>query len=330
MGATIKDISKKTGLGYATISAYLNGVKIRPANKEAIEKAIDELGYVRNEYARGLKTRKSMTVGAVILDLNNSFSMSVLSAIEEELRNYGYSLIISDCKHDAEREKTAIKFLQSKMIDGLVVMPTSSDAECYKPLLDNKIPIVAFDRIVDDPTIPTVTVDNRESSYRAVKLFLEKGHKNIAIIGNQNEPYTAVERHKGYQQALEEKGLYNENLVFNGNMTTIAAFNAMEDIILNHSDTTAVFITNYEMLLGSIAAINKHNLKIGEDISIIGFDSEVANKVLSPKITAINQPLADIGINACQLLIKAMNNEPVASRKLLTTIEIGNSIKDLN
>ena len=329
MGATIKDISKMTGLGYATISAYLNGVKVRPQNKEAIEYAIKELGYVRNEYARGLKTRKSMTVGAITVDLNNMFSMAIISTMEEELRKHGYGLIICDCKYDPEREKDLIKFMQSKMVDGLVVMSSSDNAEAFNALLANNTPVIAFDRKLNNPKIPTVTVDNLQSSYNAIKLCIAKGHRNIAIIGNLNNSYTATDRHKGYQKAMEEIDCYNENYVYDGGMKSLGAFNAMEDILLHHPEITAVFVVNYEMVLGAISACNTHHKRIGEDISIIGYDMEFANYIITPTISSVNQPLNEIGINICDMLIKAMNKEQVEDRELLTSIQYGDSVKDI-
>lgn len=89
MAATIKDIARETGLGYATISAYLNGTNVRPKNKELIEAAIQKLGYVRNEYARGLKTHRSMTIGVLIPELSNTFSTLIVSEMEDELRRMG-------------------------------------------------------------------------------------------------------------------------------------------------------------------------------------------------------------------------------------------------
>ena len=146
MAVTIKDLAKETGLACATISAYLNGVPVRAYNKVKIEAAIGKLGYIRNEYARGLKTHKSGTIGVLIPELSNIFSTTIITEIEEHLREKGYGIIVCDCRTDARREEESVRFLLSKMVDGLIIMPVSADKSSFKAATDNNIPVVVIDR----------------------------------------------------------------------------------------------------------------------------------------------------------------------------------------
>ena len=123
MAATIKDIARETGLSLATISKYLNGGSLREKNRLLIEQAIQKLDYHVNEYARGLKSNKSRSIGVVIPELSNLFVTQIISVIEGVLQSQGYSIIICDCQTDPERECQAVQFLLDKRVDGIINMP---------------------------------------------------------------------------------------------------------------------------------------------------------------------------------------------------------------
>ena len=190
MAATIKDIARETGLGYATISAYLNGTNVRPKNKELIEAAIQKLGYVRNEYARGLKTHRSMTIGVLIPELSNTFSTLIVSEMEDELRRHGYGILVCDCRSDPEIEKTSLRFLESKMVDGVIVMPISTDGKVFD-LLPQDLPAVAIDRFTLSDRVSHVLINNREISARATRMLTDHGHRRIALISGSEGMFTA-------------------------------------------------------------------------------------------------------------------------------------------
>ncbi|MFQ9847463.1 MAG: LacI family DNA-binding transcriptional regulator [[Clostridium] leptum] len=159
----MKDIANKTGLGLATISKYLNGGSVREKNRLAIEKAIAELDFTVNEFARSLKTSKSKTIGVLIPELSNVFITSVITVLEDILRQNGYGIIVCDSRTDEERQKDAIEFLLSKMVDGIVMMPVGNDSKCLKPALDKKLPVVLVDRTIPslENQVGEVMVDSR-------------------------------------------------------------------------------------------------------------------------------------------------------------------------
>ena len=130
----MKDIANRTGLGLATISKYLNGGTVREQNRIAIEKAIGELDFTVNEFARSLKTSRSKTIGVLIPELSNVFITSVITALEDILRQNGYGIIVCDSRTDLGREKDAVEFLMSKMVDGIVMMPAGGNGSLKKDL----------------------------------------------------------------------------------------------------------------------------------------------------------------------------------------------------
>lgn len=321
MSATIKDLAKKTGLGYATISAYLNGVSVRPYNKEKIEKAINELGYIRNDYARGLKTHKSGTIGVLIPELSNIFATTIISEMEEELREKGYGIIVCDCRSDMKLEQQSIRFLLSKMVDGLIVMPVSTDGEVFTIALEKQVPVTVIDRLTNNIKVSHIVINNREVSRQATEKLLAKGRKNIALITGDMRVYTAKERRLGYQEVLEENGLYNENVVYNGGLCVEGGYQATKKMLAENPQTDAVFVTNYEMTVGCMIAMTEEGKKIGEDIDFIGFDNVEMSNVFTPKLTTVKQPLKEIGQLAAKTIMAMINGEEPINTVLKANIE---------
>lgn len=321
MAVTIKDLVKETGLGNATISAYLNGVAVRPYNKEKIEKAIEKLGYIRNEYARGLKMHKSNTIGVLIPELSNIFSTTIISEMEEILRGKGYGVIVCDCKSDAKLEKESMRFLLSKMVDGLIVMPISTDGEVFKIAKENDIPVTIIDRMTECKRASHIVINNREVSENAVNELIAKGYKKIGIVSGNDDIYTAKERKQGYKEALEKVGSYDENLVYDGKLTIEGSYIATKKMLEEHSDIQAVFVTNYEMTMGSLIAMSEKGIKVGIDIGFIGFDNQEIAKMFSPKLRTVAQPLKQIGQQAANTILGMIEGERPVSIVLNASME---------
>ena len=330
MDAKIKDISKFTGLVYATISAYLNGVMVREYNRVKIENAIAELGYVRNEYARGLKTHRSMTIGILLPEIADTFFTAIVKQMEDIFRKNGYGIIVSDSKTNEEMEKESLRFLVSKMVDGMIIIPVSRDGEIFNSVIDRDIPVVLIDRLTANDRIPHIVINNREISKKAIESLIEKGHKNIALISGIPNIYTAEERKAGYVDALMSIDNYKEEYIFRGDFTMEGGYHAMKEIIVNQEEITAVFVTNYDMSLGAIIAINEQGKNIPNDYSFVAFDNMELSKIFNPQLVTINQPLKEIGQKAAELLIDQINKQEV-EKLIVYDAEIikGNSIKQL-
>lgn len=328
MAATIKDIARETGLGYATISAYLNGTNVRPKNRELIEAAIQKLGYVRNEYARGLKIRRSMTVGVLIPELSNTFSTAIISAMEDELREHGYGILVCDCRSDPELEARSLRFLQSKMVDGVIIMPLSTDGGLFDALAGST-PAVVIDRFTPSERVSHVLINNREISAQAVRLLTDSGHRSVAMISGAAGMYTADERRKGYEEAMRIAGCYDESMIYCGNFTVDGGYLAMKEIIRAGRDITAVFVSNYEMTVGAVIAINETGKRIPADYSFIGFDHHDLSRVITPRLVTVNQPLYEIGRAASGCLLKQMAGGEQQNIVLPASLERGESIRNL-
>ena len=307
MGATIKDIAKRTGLGLATISSYLNGGNVREKNRIKIEEAIEELHFEVNEVARGLKTNRTKTIGILIPELNNIFFAEIITAAEDILRSHGYATMICDCRSDEKREEEAAEFLLHRRVDGMILMPTGAEKKVFKRFTRAGKPVVVIDRKMDGIQCDSVLVDNEGAVEDAVNRLIGSGHREIGMISGQEQVYTSSERQKGYEKALQKAQIdLQESLIVRGDYTIAGGAKAMRKLLEQNPDMTAVFISNYEMMVGAVMEINDSGIKVPEQLSVIGFDNEDFARASVPKLSIVTQPTREIGETAAELMLKRL------------------------
>jgi LacI family transcriptional regulator len=305
--STIKDVAKYSGLSIATISKYLNGGNVLEENRVSIQKAIDQLGYKRNNMARGLKTNKTMTVGVLIPTLDNIFFTKIISHIEDIIQSKGYGMIVCDFKSDPGLERSKLEFLIDKHVDGIIMVSYGGETSYIKELIDKKIPVVLLDRMIKGIDCDCVLADNLNASYQAVEELIRRKHKRIGIVIGPEHAYTAEERRKGYIRVHQDYQLpIDEELIVTGDYTVETGYKAFEDLWQLKERPSAVFVTNYEMTIGVIMAINDYGVNIPEDLSLIGFDNIQMSKVVKPALSIVEQPMMEIGKTAAQVLLKRL------------------------
>ena len=299
-----------------------------------IEEAIKALGFKVNEIARGLKMSKTMTIGVLIPRLENIFITSIISNIENILLQNRYSTIICDYREDINQEREKLNFLVDKMVDGIIMMPTSSDCEHIKEIIKDNIPIVLIDRPIKGVNCDMVLVDNLNASYTAVEHLIINGHKRIGIICGPEDIYTTQERLKGYLRVHEDYSIQVDyDLIKYGDYQLQSGYDLLMELMNLDPQPTAVFTTNYEMTLGAIIAINERNVKIPEELSFIGFDNLQMSNIVKPPLSIVVQPMQQIGETAANILLKRLkgdtSNFPSLFR-LKTEVLIKDSVRKRN
>jgi LacI family transcriptional regulator len=303
-------VAKQTGLSIATISKFINGGNVIESNRVIIEQAIRETGFRVNEIARGLKTSRTMTIGILIPNLENVFCTSIVANVENTLLQQGYSSIICDYREDRGLEHGKLDFLVNKMVDGIIYMPLDQDPAQVARFLDGGLPIILIDRPIPGVACDTVLVDNLNASYHAVEELITRGHRRVGIISGPDDIYTARERLKGYQRVHEDYGMTIEpDLVARGDYRVESGFRLMSDFITRQNPPSAVFITNYEMTMGAVMALNENHVKVPAELSVIGFDNLQMARVVSPALTIVVQPMRQIGETAAALLLKRLKGD---------------------
>lgn len=332
MPSTIRDIKEYTGLSLATISKYLNGGNVLPENRVKIEKAIEELHYQVNELARGLVTNKTKTVGILVFSISSPFSGMILHHVGAALRKKGYGMLIVDSCDDEEIEKKNVKYLISKKVDGIIVLPVASKGNFLKPVTNAGIPVVLLDRALADVQYDCVRIDNRKSTYNAMQELIQRNHKKIAVIASERE-YTGRERFNGFMEAMRDAGLeVPMEYQVRGTHSITSGYNGMKKLLTLKDRPTAVFMSNYEITLGAMLAISESGYKSPDDFSLLGFDDQLFFHVMQPQMYMVEQPMQAMGEKAVELLlhrIETESQEGPMEIALGTTLHKGNSIKTL-
>ncbi|MDD3402213.1 MAG: LacI family DNA-binding transcriptional regulator [Hespellia sp.] len=332
MPATIRDISKETGLSLATISKYLNGGNVLPENRVKIEAAVKELHYEVNEIARSLVTKKTRTIGVVVYNVECAFNGSFLHYVNSILSEKGYGLLICDSSNSERKEAENIKFLLNKKVDGMIVVPVSSNADFLKPAKHAEVPVVLVDRTMKNADCDCIKIDNRETAMNAVTLLIKNNHKKIAIICSAKE-YTGIERYKGYRDALNQAGLsVPASYQKKGIHAMEYGYESMKQLLKLKDRPTAVFMTNYELTLGAVMAVNESpSFNCPEHISLLGFDDMILSHVIQPRMYMVVQPVKEMGEKAVEQLLKRINgnHEDSLEINMKSHLKRGNSIRSL-
>ena len=332
MAATIRDIKEQTGLSLATISKYLNGGNVLPENRMKIEAAIKELHYEVNEIARGLVTNRTRTVGVLAYSVESIFNGTLLRHIGNSLRKAGYGLMICDSCDDPKIEAENVNFLLGKKVDGIIALPVSTETDSLKSAKKAKVPVVLLDRPSRDAEFDCVRIDNCRAAYQAVKFLLDNGHKRIGIVCSRTE-YTGRERCKGYRKAMVEAGcVLRKEYCASGTHSIEFGFEGMSRLLSLEERPTAVFMTNYEVALGAVMALNKTNLHCPEDISLMGFDDLIMSHVIHPRLHMVVQPMKEMGEKAAELLLERIGSgqqEMAMEIVLGTRISEGDSVAEI-
>ncbi|HEX2945525.1 MAG TPA: LacI family DNA-binding transcriptional regulator [Clostridia bacterium] len=332
IAATIKDVAKYAGVSTATISKYINGVAVKEQNRARIEEAIRALDFRVNTMARGLKTNKTMTIGVLIPSLENIFATSIVSHIERIFLQNGYSTIICDYNQDIGLENSKFDFLMSKFVDGVIIMPHGITEERVRNAIDMDIPVVLIDRPMKNGECDLVLVDNLNASYNAVEQLIVKGHREIGIISGPQDIYTAQERLKGYLRVHEDYGIkVNEDNIKYGDYEIQSGYDQMKEFLNSEKLPDAVFVTNYEMTIGAVMALNESSIKVPEELSLIGFDNQQLARVIKPNLAIVVQPIQQIGESAANIILRRLKGDRTnypSMLRLKTELLAGQSIQE--
>jgi len=331
--STIKDVAKYTGLSIATISKYINGGNVLDENKIIIKEAIEKLDYKPNTNARGLKTNKTMTIGILIPSLTNIFFTRIISIIEDYLQAKGYGMIVCDFKENHKLEKEKLEFLLSKNVDGIIMVSYGKNHEMIKDLVSKTFPFVLLDHMLKDVACDVVIADNLNASYHAVEELINRQHKHIGIICGPENTYTADERRKGYMRVHQDYGVeLHEKLIENGDYSVDGGYKSLKKLWQLEKRPSAVLVTNYEMTIGAIMAINDLAIKVPDELSIIGFDNIQMAKVVQPPLSVVEQPMDEIGRVAAELLLRRLSGvwtDFPSVNRLKTNVLIKESVSTL-
>ncbi|MGV3464769.1 MAG: catabolite control protein A [Heyndrickxia sp.] len=314
MNITIYDVAREANVSMATVSRVVNGnPNVKPATRKKVLEVIERLGYRPNAVARGLASKKTTTVGVIIPDISNIFFAELARGIEDIATMYKYNIILSNSDQNKEKELHLLNTMLGKQVDGIVFMGGNITEEHVAEFERSPVPIVLAGSIEPFDKIPSVNIDYKQAAYDAINEFIDRGHKNIAIlIGPLHDPINKELKLEGYKEALKNAGIpFNEELVIEGDYTYDSGIEAWQKLNEQKIKPTAIFAGNDEMALGVVHGAQDDGIVIPEQLEVITSDNTRLALMVRPQLTSVIQPLYDIGAVAMRLLTKYMNKEKV-------------------
>lgn len=307
---TMRDVAKKVGVSAQTVSAVINDKPgITDETRARVLAAIAELGYRPYSVARSLRTRRTRTIALVVSDIANPSFATMASAAEDYAHGFGYSLSVYNTHDDIERETSYVLTATQRWIDGVLFVSAEDRMTSLDALESAGIPAVAIDRIPQQYTGPSVTLENIKAGRMAAEYLLDLGHTCIAHISGPLKLRVARERMAGYQAVLTERGLSQAACTSQeGNWGCESGYAAMANILRSGTRPTAVFAANDRMAIGAMHAVSQAGLRVPDDISFIGVDDIEVAAYQIPALTTIRQSFAELATLAVQLLLQIIEH----------------------
>ncbi|MDP4191528.1 MAG: LacI family DNA-binding transcriptional regulator [Bacteroidota bacterium] len=337
MLVTLNDIAIKAGVSVTTVSRVLNNkhekYRISAETKTLVMQAAKELDYRPNLLARGLRLKRTHTIGIIVPDISNPFFAFVTHMLQMFIYQHGYSLIVCSTNEDIKTEIEQIELLKSKGIDGFVIMPVGTTHNHIDDLLGEDKPVVLLDRCFNDININAVVVDNYTGAFRAIEHIIQNGHTKIAIIQGLLNTYTNNERLKGYREALKKHHIkINTDYIVGNDFRKENGYIETKLLLKMENPPTAIFTTSDLITLGALQALFEGNCKIPEDVSLVAFDDIDFAPYLMAPLTLVRQPKELIAETAGKLLIEDIKTKGKKEKKkivLMPELIVRNSVKNL-
>lgn len=319
MAATITDVAQRAGVGASTVSRVISGDGyVAPATRQRVLDSAKELGYVSNRVARSLRTRSTRTLGLLIADVENPFYAVIAKNVESAAKAAGYHVMLCNDNDNAVEEREYLGILEGLGVDGLILTPTARNRANLDRLWEKGLSIVQIDRKVPGLRVDTVLADNEGGAAAAVDHLVGHGHREIGIIAGPGDVMTGRRRLNGFRSAMKRHGLsVPETRIQRGSFHRDHAVQSARELLERPDRPSAIFAANNILAEGCIVAAENLGLRIPDDVSLVAFDDMPWMTLMSPKITALRQPVADMARAATDLVLQRLQD---SSREPTTVV----------
>lgn len=309
---TIKDIAKILGISPSTVSRALKDhPDISQATKKQVNQLAAEMNYRPNPIALSLRNQKSNVIGVVIPEIVHYFFSSVISGIEKVANEHGYSVMVSQSGESYSKEVEVCETFRNSIIDGLLVSLSkeTEQYEHFQKLEEDGIPIVFFDRMIEEFPSDRVVINDYEGAYQATEHLIVQGRRRIVHFAGPQNRLIARNRLKGYIQAHKNNGVVIDDklVVFCDDFNK--ALIETQKIIDSGLRFDAIFTVNDFTAAGVIKTLKSNNISVPKDVSVVGFGNDYISEMIDPPLTTVSQPGFTMGEKAMSMLIDRINND---------------------
>jgi LacI family transcriptional regulator len=322
--ATMRDVAALARVGLKTVSRVVNAESnVSDATRARVEAAIEQLDYRQDINASFLRRlgRKTATIGLVLEDVSNPFSSALHRAIEDQARERGVLLFTGSCDEDSDRERELIGTFRRRRVDGIVVVPASSDHRYLLPEQRARTPLVFVDRPARFINADSVTSDNVGGAEQAVSHLAASGHRRIAFLGDALEIQTAADRLRGHNLGLAALGVdVDEAIVRTGLRGIDAAALAARELLRAPNPPTALFTAQNLVTIGALHALRELGLE--HKTALVGFDDIDLADLLEPAVTVVAQDPAAMGSAAAEILFRRLDGDDSPPEQVVIDVEL--------
>jgi LacI family transcriptional regulator len=330
---TIHDVAAEAGVSFGTVSRVINNdAHVKKETRERVQSAIKRLNYVANRQARSLAGGKTNSIGVLVPDLGTGYTGEIIRGIDAELSLAGLDLILYTTHRTPRKEANYVANLASGMVDGLLILLPRQPADFINNMTAQRFPFVLIDHQGTGSDCPAVGAMNWSGGYSATEYLIKLGHERVGFITGSMDLGCAVDRLAGYRSALKTYHIEEDpDLIYEGDFFQPDGYAGALELLDLADPPTAIFASNDVMAMGVMDAIRHRDLRVPDDVSVIGFDDIPQASLVRPALTTINQPLEKMGRVATQLLLGLLDDpEKGAERiELPTQLVIRDSCKDL-
>lgn len=325
---TLKKLAKELNISISTVSRALNDhPDISTETKEKVKYLAQKHHYVPNIFAKGFRKRKSNILGVIVPNITHYFTSTILRGILYEASLKGYRVIISESNNDAKKQTEMLKTMIQFGVDGILVSLTkmTKDVNSIIPVA-NKLPLILFDKVSSKIPCTQITINDEEAAFNAIEHLINIGKKRIAIIKEREFSYVSEKRYAGYLKALKEHNIeIDEKIIISVDDISLQQGKRMTNILLSLKERPdAIFAITDDAAIGVIKTLKKFNIKIPDEIAVVGFSNSSHATIVEPSLTTIDQPGETMGKTAVKYLIEEIESptEKISNK----TIEIKSNL----
>ena len=324
---TLKDIAEKLGISVATVSRALkNHPEISQRIKDQVNLLVTSMNYRPNSFALHLKNQQSRMIGVILPKVVHYHSSTILKGIISKCHDLNYQVLICESGIDENSERENTSSLINTGIDGLLVSLSNNNfsEDFFGELHADGLPMVFFDKVPTTISSHKVLTNDYTGAFIATEHLIKNNYKNIAHFKGQKGARNTQPRFNGYLAAIEKYGIeYNPKFIVEClNCNEEEGYNQTITLMQNKERPDAIFCVNDEMAIGALSALRQLNIKVPEEVGVVGFSNSTASKYMYPALTSIEQSGEEIGKTAAELLIQTINNdEKIGSTFVQSVIE---------
>lgn len=325
---TMYDLARELNVSVATVSRALkDDPAVHKKTRKKIVELANELGYQTNLFARNLRTKETKTIGFMIHELNSNFINAVLSGVERVTAQEGYDLIIAHSSERYDKELANARNLFHKRVDGLIASLAfeTKNLDHFKQFSDRGIPVIFFDRVEKNNDYTVVVIDNYKCGYEATRHLIDQGCSRIAHVTSSLTRNVYADRYRGYKDALFDYHIpVNERLVIINDLSENAGIHSAKQLLKTKPLPDGAFITNDFVAAAFMKTLTEQNIRVPEDIAVVGFNNDAISHLVAPTLTTINYPGIEMGEVAARSIINHLKG--VSNISQINTVIISSKL----